>query len=96
MRHESSVQHHDAQDETQEPSHHGSPIGTAKSLTAEARVDGKWVEIGSLDNNRTRLIKMDFEKVKTTAVRVRVKETYGRPTVKLFEVRCYENAYRLH
>ncbi len=72
------------------------PPELLKSLTAEARVDGKWVEIGSLDNNRTRLIKMDFEKVKTTAVRVRVKETYGRPTVKLFEVRCYENAYRLH
>ena len=62
-----------------------------KSLTAEARVNGKWVEIGSLDNNRTRLIKMDFEKVKTTAVRVRVKETYGHPTAKLFEIRCYED-----
>ena len=55
-------------------------------------MDGKWVEIGSIDNNRTRLIKMDFEKVKTTAVRVRLKETYGHPTVRLFEVRCYANA----
>lgn len=79
-------------------SHHTKevPPELLKSLSAEARVDGKWVEIGSLDNNRTRLIKMDFEKVKTTAVRVRVKETYGHPTVKLFEVRCYENAYRVH
>jgi len=38
------------------------------------------------------LIKMDFEKVKTTAVRIGLKETYGHPTAKLFEVRCYENA----
>lgn len=63
-----------------------------KSLTAEARVEGKWVNIGSLDQNRTRLIKMEFEKIKTAAVRVRVKETYGHETVKLYEVRCYENA----
>lgn len=68
------------------------PPELLKSLTAEARVDGNWVEIGSLDNNRTRLIKMDFEKIKTTAMRVRVKETYGHPTAKLFEVRCYEDA----
>ena len=63
-----------------------------KSLTAEARVDGKWVPIGSLDKNRTRLVQLAFEKVRATAVRIRVNETYGHPTVKLFEVRCYENA----
>lgn len=68
------------------------PPQLLKSLAAEARVDGKWIELGSIDNNRTRLIKMDFEKVKTTAVRLRVQETYGHPTVKLFEVRCYEHA----
>ncbi len=31
---------------------------------------------------------MDFEKAKTTAVRIRLKETHGHPTAKLFEVRC--------
>jgi hypothetical protein len=73
-------------------SHHTTevPPELLKSLTAEARVDGKWVQIGSIDQNRTRLIKMDFETVKTTAVRVRLRETYGHPTAKLFEVRCYE------
>jgi len=68
------------------------PPELLKSLTAEARVDGNWVEIGSIDKNRTRLIRMAFEKVKTTAVRIRLKETHGHPTVKLFEVRCYDNA----
>jgi hypothetical protein len=62
-----------------------------KSLTAEARVKGQSVEVGSIDDNRTRLIKLDFAKVKTTAARLRLKETYGQPTAKLFEVRCYEN-----
>ena len=70
------------------------PPELVKSLAAEARVDGQWVKIGSLDNNRTRLIKMDFEKVRTTALRIRVEETYGHPTVKLFEIRCYEGQER--
>ena len=65
------------------------PPELLKSLTAEARVDGKWVELGSLDKNRTRLIKLDFDKVRATAVRIHLKETYGNPTAKLFEVRCY-------
>ena len=68
------------------------PPELVKSLSAEARVDGKWVKLGSVDNNRTRLIKMDFEKVTATAVRVTVHETYGHPTVKLFEIRCYNTA----
>ena len=50
------------------------------------------MEIDALEKNRTRLIKMQFDSVKTTAVRVQVQETYGHPTVRLFEVRCYENA----
>lgn len=68
------------------------PPELLKSLSAEARVDGKWAKIASVDNNRTRLIKMRFDPVKATAVRIRLKETYGHPHAKLFEVRCYENA----
>ncbi len=67
------------------------PPELLKSLTAEAKVNGRWVEIASIDNNRTRLIKLDFAKVKTTAVRLHLEDTYGHPTAKLFEVRCYEN-----
>ena len=67
------------------------PPELLKSLTAEARVNSRWGEVGSVDNNRTRLIRLDFDKVKTTAIRLHLKETYGHPTAKLFEVRCYEN-----
>ena len=67
------------------------PPELLKSITAEARVNGEWVEVGSIDNNRTRLIRLGFTKVRTTAIRLHLKETYGHPTVKLFEVRCYED-----
>ena len=80
---------------TSPKSHHRKevPPELLKSLTAEARVNGQWVEVGSIDNNRTRLIKLDFAKVKTTAIRLHLKETYGHPTAKLFEVRCYEDSH---
>jgi hypothetical protein len=55
----------------------------------EARVNGSWIKLGTLDNNKRRLIKFKFDSVKTTAIRLKLKETYGKKTVKLFEVRCY-------
>lgn len=66
------------------------PAELLKSLEVEARVDGKWVVLGTNAKNRTRLIKFQFAPVKTTAIRLRLKETYGNPNVRLFEVRCYE------
>ena len=50
---------------TSPKSHHTRevPPELLKSLTAEARVNGQWVEVGSIDNNRTRLIRLDFTKV---------------------------------
>ena len=65
------------------------PEEMMKSLELEARVRGKWMNIGSIEKNRTRLIKFNFESIRTTAIRLRLKETYGYPNAKLFEVRCY-------
>ncbi|WP_078086095.1 FAD-dependent oxidoreductase [Microbulbifer mangrovi] len=65
------------------------PEEMVKFLSISARVSGKWQELGTISENRTRLIRFDFPPVKTTALRVRVTETYGKPTVKLFEVRAY-------
>jgi len=67
------------------------PEELLKSLEVEARVKGKWVNLGSLEKNQRRLIKFQFDKLKTTAVRIRMKETYGHKNAKLFEVRCYES-----
>lgn len=65
------------------------PKELLKSLELEARINGKWVNLGFIDKNRTRLIKFNFKSIKTTAVRVVLKETYGHPNAKLFELRCY-------
>ncbi|MGQ1910862.1 FAD-dependent oxidoreductase [Marinifilum sp. RC60d5] len=67
------------------------PHELLKSLDVEARVNGKWLKVGSNDKNRKRLIKFNFETLKVTAVRINMKETYGAKNAKLFEVRCYES-----
>jgi hypothetical protein len=65
------------------------PVELLKSLDLEARINGRWELIGAQNNNRTRLIKFSFNSVKTTAIRITLKETYGAKNAKLFEVRCY-------
>ncbi|WP_139957390.1 FAD-dependent oxidoreductase [Flavicella sediminum] len=65
------------------------PPELLKTGSLEVRVEGKWVKLGSLENNRTRLIKFNFEQVKTTAIRFNMTETYGHENAKLFEIRCY-------
>lgn len=67
------------------------PTELMKSLDLEARVNGRWIKLGAIDKNKTRLIKFDFAQIKATAVRIRMKETYGAKNAKLFEVRCYES-----
>ena len=67
------------------------PKELLKSLVLEARVNGKWIKIGAIEKNRTRLIKFHFETIRTTAIRLRLQETYGHAHVKLFEIRCYSS-----
>lgn len=67
------------------------PVELLKSLELEARVQGKWRKVGSLENNQRRLIKFRFDQLKTTAIRITMKETYGAANVKLFEIRSYSD-----
>lgn len=67
------------------------PPELLKALVAAVRVDGRWIEVGRVADNRTRLIKLHFPAVRTTAMRLTLTATYGHPNVKLFEVRCYES-----
>ncbi|MEP2237817.1 MAG: FAD-dependent oxidoreductase [Maribacter sp.] len=67
------------------------PEELMKSMSLEARIGGKWVNVGELDKNKTRLVKFSFDNVRTTAVRVTLKETYGNENAKLFELRAYDN-----
>lgn len=65
------------------------PKEMLKALYFEGRINGQWKKLGSLEGNRTRLIKMKFASIKTTAIRINMTETYGVENAKLFEVRCY-------
>ncbi|RPD99098.1 FAD-dependent oxidoreductase [Aureibaculum marinum] len=65
------------------------PKELVKALYIEARINGEWVKIGEIDKNKTRLIKFNFKTIKTTAIRINLRETYGDKKVKLFEVKCY-------
>jgi hypothetical protein len=66
------------------------PVEMLKSLDVEVRVMGTWVKVCSHDDNRRRLIRFTFDRVKATGVRITMKETYGAQNARLFEVRCYE------
>ena len=65
------------------------PVELLKTLELEAQVDGKWMKVGSIEKNQKRLIKFQFDQIKTASVRLRMTETYGANNVKLFEIRCY-------
>jgi hypothetical protein len=67
------------------------PDELLQALHVEALVDGEWVQIASIDRNRTRLIRLQFDQIETTAIRVCPTATYGCPNAKLFEIRCYES-----
>jgi hypothetical protein len=66
------------------------PKEMLKALELKGRVNGEWVNLGTIKNNRTRLIKFKFNSVEVTAVKITMTETYGANNVKLFEVRCYK------
>lgn len=65
------------------------PPEMLRSLDLEARINGKWVKLGALAQNKKRLIKFRFEALETKAIRIVMKRTYGHKNAKLFEVRCY-------
>ncbi|MDU0353776.1 FAD-dependent oxidoreductase [Paraglaciecola aquimarina] len=65
------------------------PQEMLKSLRVEARVNGRWLTVGKITHNRSRLIKVKFAAIKTSAIKISVLETYGKPSAKLFEIRAY-------
>ncbi len=65
------------------------PPELIKKAAVEVRVKGKWQEVAKVDVNITRLIKTSFEPVKTSAIRIKLQDTWGYKNAKLFEVRCY-------
>ncbi len=67
----------------------GIPKELLKAVSLEGLVDGTWIPLGEIENNRTRLIKFDFKTTAVSGLCIHAKETYGAKSVKLFELRCY-------
>ena len=67
----------------------GLPPEILKSVSVEAFIDGAWKEIAKKDNNIHRLIQLNFATIKTDALRINLLETWGKESIKIFEVRTY-------
>ncbi|MBC3759186.1 FAD-dependent oxidoreductase [Hyunsoonleella sp. SJ7] len=65
------------------------PKEMLKAMRLQGRANGKWIDLGNISENRTRLIKFNFKPIQITAVKLIMTETYGVENVKLFEIRCY-------
>ena len=65
------------------------PPELIKELSVEARISGLWKEVGKKDYNMTRLVKINFDAVKATAIRIKLKNTHGKEHIRMYEVRCY-------
>lgn len=65
------------------------PPELMKSIVIEVREQGVWKQVAATANNKTRLMRFKFASVNTTALRIRLLETYGDADAKLFEVRAY-------
>lgn len=65
------------------------PKELVKKFSVKVREQGSWKEVGKVDFNLTRLVKVKFDEVSTTAVRIELQETHGAPNIKMFEIRCY-------
>lgn len=65
------------------------PPELTKAIQLEALVDNKWVKLGEITQNKTRLIKFLFKTLEVKAIQVYITETYGMPYCRLYEIRCY-------
>lgn len=68
----------------------GIPEELLKSLELEVLANGEWTKVAEVEKNRTRLIKLNFNTIKATALRINLKNTYGHKHAKLFEIRAYK------
>lgn len=62
---------------------------TVADYAIEVRVKGKWREVARTTGNFLRLVRHDWEPVRTSALRLRVMKTNGDPLARIFEIRCY-------
>ena len=67
----------------------GAQPETVADFVLEAWVNGKYNRLVSVKDNYLRMVRLDFEPVQTTKIRVRVERTNGDQIARIFEIRCY-------
>ncbi len=65
------------------------PPRLVKRLDIEVGVGDLWKTVASIDENRSRLVKVRFDTVRTDRLRIVLRDTYGHANISIFEVRCY-------
>ena len=63
---------------------------TVKDLTVEVLHEGEWENVGEVQDNFMRQMRVHFDKISATAVRVTVTKTWGSTYAKINEIRIYE------
>ncbi len=67
----------------------GAPATCVKSYEVRARVAGRWETVASAAHNHHRLAVHKFQPLVTDTLRIEVKETWGSPSARIYEVRAY-------
>ena len=71
------------------PQTRGRQPETVAEYVIEVRGKNGWHEVARNAGNFLRLVRHEWEPVKTTALRLRVIKTNGDPLARVFEIRCY-------
>jgi hypothetical protein len=69
--------------------HAGLPDTLIKTIELQLFVNDQWKAVALAENIHTRLVRLKFPSIATTAARLLIKDTYGYANARLFELRCY-------
>ena len=67
----------------------GMPPELVKTFSVDVYSKGRWHTVGEITDNIKRFVPVSFPAMSVTKVRINLKETYGCPHIRLYEVRCY-------
>lgn len=65
------------------------PPELVKDLTIEAKVGKEWKTVATVENNIRRYLAVNLDNVETKELRIKLADSQGAETLKLFELRCY-------
>ena len=62
---------------------------TAENITVSAKIEGEWKDVGKIKGNYLRQMRLEFEKVIATDIKVTVEKSENCSVAKIFEIRVY-------